>query len=97
MVELAKVEMSTSQVMDAIPGVMDLAAAGAISVGGAANLTAATLNTFGLEASKSTEVADTWQQPPMLQPPTLPTWPLAYRMPVPSLPHLDRACRRWRR
>jgi TP901 family phage tail tape measure protein len=58
MVELAKAGMTTAQVMDAIPGVMDLAAAGAIGVEEAASLTAATLNTFGLEASKSAEVAD---------------------------------------
>jgi TP901 family phage tail tape measure protein len=58
MVELAKAGMDTEEVMDSISGVMDLAAAGAMGVEEAAGLTAATLNTFGLEASKSAEVAD---------------------------------------
>lgn len=58
MVELAKAGMDTQEVMDSIPGVMDLAAAGQIGVADAANLTAAALNTFGLKASDSTHVAD---------------------------------------
>lgn len=58
MVELAKAGMESEDVMSAIPGVMDLAAAGQISVAEAANLAAATINTFGLEAEKTTEVAD---------------------------------------
>jgi hypothetical protein len=58
MVELAKAGMDTEQVMDSIPGVMALAAAGGIAVEEAATLASATLNTFGLEASKSAEVAD---------------------------------------
>jgi TP901 family phage tail tape measure protein len=58
MVELAKAGMDTEDVMGAIPGVMDLAAAGQISVAEAAGLAAATIATFGLEASQTTEVAD---------------------------------------
>jgi TP901 family phage tail tape measure protein len=58
MVELAKAGMDAEDVMDSIAGVMDLAAAGQISVAEAASLSAATLATFSLEATESTRVAD---------------------------------------
>ncbi len=58
MLELAKAGMTTQQVMAAIPGVMDLAAAGGVGLATAAGLTAATLNAFHLEASESARVAD---------------------------------------
>ena len=52
MVELAKAGMDTEDVMDSISGVMDLAAAGQISVAEAAELASSTLDTFDLEAEK---------------------------------------------
>jgi TP901 family phage tail tape measure protein len=58
MLELGKAGMSTEKIMDAIGGVMDLAAAGGVSLGEAAGLTAAALNAFGLEASESSRIAD---------------------------------------
>ena len=58
MLELAKAGMDTTQVMDAIPGVLNLAAAGGVSVAEAASLTASTLNAFNLEASESVRIAD---------------------------------------
>lgn len=58
MLELGKAGMSTEQIMAAIPGVMDLAAAGGVGLAEAASLTAATLNAFHLEASESARVAD---------------------------------------
>lgn len=58
MLELGKAGMKTEDIMAAIPGVMDLAAAGGVSLAEAAGLTAATLNAFHLEASESARVAD---------------------------------------
>jgi TP901 family phage tail tape measure protein len=58
MVALGKAGMDTEDIMGAIPGVMDLAAAGQIEVAEAADLTAATLATFGLAAEDSTKIAD---------------------------------------
>lgn len=58
MLELAKAGMSTEDVLASIGGVMDLAAAGGISLAEAAAITAATLNAFHLEASESGRVAD---------------------------------------
>lgn len=58
MVELGKAGMNTEQIMAAIGGVLSLAAAGGVSLAEAANLTAAALNAFGLEASEANRVAD---------------------------------------
>jgi TP901 family phage tail tape measure protein len=58
MLELGKAGMDTSDVMESIGGVMDLAAAGGVGLAEAANLTASTLNAFGLEATESTRIAN---------------------------------------
>ena len=58
MLELAKAGLSTEQVMAAIGGTLDLAAAGGLSVGQAAEIAANAVNTFGLEASDTVRVAD---------------------------------------
>jgi TP901 family phage tail tape measure protein len=58
MLELAKAGMSTEQVMAAIPGVLDLAAAGNVELAEAARLTAGVLNAFGLEAKESSRIAN---------------------------------------
>ncbi len=58
MLELAKAGLSTEQVMAAIGGTLDLAAAGGLSVAQAAEIAANAVNTFGLEASDTTRVAD---------------------------------------
>lgn len=58
MLELAKAGMSTEEVLASIGGVMDLAAAGGVSLAEAAGLVASTLNAFGLEASESSRIAD---------------------------------------
>jgi TP901 family phage tail tape measure protein len=58
MLELAKAGMSAEQVMAAIPGVMDLAAAAGIGLSEAGGITAAALNAFGLAAEESVRVAD---------------------------------------
>lgn len=56
--ELAKAGMDVNQTMDAMPGVLDLAAAGGVELATAAKLTAGVLNAFSLEASESTRVAN---------------------------------------
>jgi TP901 family phage tail tape measure protein len=56
--ELAKAGMNTMEVMAALPGVMDLAAAGGIDLATAAGLSANTINAFGLEASDATNIAN---------------------------------------
>lgn len=56
--ELAKAGMEVSDVLRAMPGVLDLAAAGEVDLAYAAKLTASTLNAFGLEAEESTRIAD---------------------------------------
>jgi TP901 family phage tail tape measure protein len=58
MLELGKAGFSTEQIMAAIPGVMDLAAAAGVSLGEAASITAAAINAFGLEAAESSRVAN---------------------------------------
>lgn len=58
MLELGKAGMSTSDIMDSISGVLDLAAAGGIGLAQAANLTANALNAFHLKASEATRVAN---------------------------------------
>lgn len=58
MLELGKAGLDTQQIMGAIPGVLSLAAAGGVSLGAAAELAAASLNTFGLEAEQVSYVAD---------------------------------------
>lgn len=58
MLELGKSGMSAEDIMGAIPGVLSLAAAGGVDLASAAELSAATLNTFGMEAEQTTYVAD---------------------------------------
>ncbi len=55
---LAKAGFSVNEIFSAIPGTLDLAAAGEISIGQAADVSAQLIRTFGLEASASTDVAD---------------------------------------
>src|SRR5699024_3933089 len=55
---LARAGFSTSEVMDALPSVLDLAAAGAIDLGDAADITSNILSGFGMEASDTAKVAD---------------------------------------
>lgn len=58
MLELAKAGMSADQTMQAIGGVMDLAAAGGVALADAATITAAALNAFHLPASEAADVAN---------------------------------------
>lgn len=55
---LAAAGMKTTQIMAAMPGVLDLAAAGELSVARAAEVTTDTLSQFGLEASETGRIAD---------------------------------------
>lgn len=55
---LAAAGLTTKQTMDAMPGVLDLAAAGTLSVARAAEVTTDTLGQFGLAASSAGHVAD---------------------------------------
>ncbi|TGY56929.1 phage tail tape measure protein [Ligilactobacillus murinus] len=55
---LASAGFDANQIMAATPGVMDLAAVSGGDVGAAAEYAATALNGFGLEADKSTHVAD---------------------------------------
>lgn len=58
MLELAKAGMTTEQVAAAIPGVMNLAAAGEMALADAANVATGALQTFNLDASETTRIAD---------------------------------------
>ena len=58
MLELSKAGLDASQTMDAISGVLDLAAAGGLSVAQAAEVSANALNAFKLPASEATRVAN---------------------------------------
>ncbi len=58
MLELAKAGMKPMQVMEAIPGVLDLAAAGGLGLAEAAGVTTAALNAFNMAASESGNVAN---------------------------------------
>ena len=60
MLELSKAGMSVAEVTAAVPGVLDLAAAGGIGLADAATITANAINSFGLEASASADVANTF-------------------------------------
>lgn len=56
--ELAAAGLNTTQIMSSMPGVLDLAAAGALSVKRAAELTTDTLSQFGLAADQAGRIAD---------------------------------------
>src|SRR5262245_5824117 len=58
MLEMTKAGFDAEQTMAAIPGVMSLAAAGEMELADAGNLVIATLNTFGMAAEDSQQVAD---------------------------------------
>lgn len=58
MLELGKAGFDTNAIMGAMPGVLSLAAAGNMDVGTAAAIAANAVNTFGLEASEATTVAN---------------------------------------
>lgn len=60
MLELSKAGLTVSQTSAAIPGVLDLAAAGGLDLADAATITANAINAFGLEASSSAAVANTF-------------------------------------
>ncbi|GEM_PF-5189669 len=55
---LAKAGLDVNEVMAAMPGVMDLAAAGELSIAAAAETAATAVNAFGLDASKTMDVAN---------------------------------------
>ena len=58
MLELGKAGLSAQEVMAAIPGVLDLAAAGGLNLGSAAEITANALNAYGLGAEEAERVAN---------------------------------------
>lgn len=62
MENLASAGFNANQIMSAIPGVLDLAAASGASVGDSAAYAAGTLNSFQLEASQASHVADVYAQ-----------------------------------
>lgn len=55
---LARAGYTTEEVLTSIPSVLDLAAAGAIDLGSAADITSNILSGFGMEASETAKVAD---------------------------------------
>lgn len=58
LLELSKAGLSAEQAMKAIPGVMDLAAAGGLGVAQAAEIASNALNSFHLPADKAKDVAN---------------------------------------
>lgn len=55
---LAMAGFKTNDILDAMPGMLSLAAAGALELGAAADITSNIMSGFGIEASKSGHVAD---------------------------------------
>lgn len=55
---LGRAGFSTNEIISAMPGLLDLAAAGALELGNAADIASNVLSGFNLEASKTIEVAD---------------------------------------
>lgn len=62
MEELVKAGFSAQQTMAALPGVLQLAAAGGVSVADAATLAAGTIREFNLQASDTGKIADVMAQ-----------------------------------
>ena len=58
MSELASAGFTTTEIISAMPGLLDLAASGNIDLAEAANIASSTLRGFGLEASQSSHVSD---------------------------------------
>lgn len=56
--ELATAGFDTTEIMGALPGVLDMAAAGSVSLSSAAEIAAGILNGFGFEATDLTSVND---------------------------------------
>lgn len=55
---LAMAGYKTNDILDSMPGLLDLAAAGALELGSAADITSNIMSGFGIEASKTGHVAD---------------------------------------
>lgn len=55
---LARAGFETTEIMDALPSVLSLAAAGAVDLGDAADITSNILSGFGMEATETARVAD---------------------------------------
>lgn len=55
---LAMAGFKTNDILAAMPGMLDLAAAGALDLGSAADITSNIMSAFGIEASKSSHIAD---------------------------------------
>ena len=58
MENLASAGFTTNQILEAMPGLLDLAASDNLDLATAADIAASTLNGFGLEASQAAHVAD---------------------------------------
>lgn len=58
MLELGKAGLNVAQVSGAIPGVLDLAAAGGLELANAAEIAANAVNVFGMDASAATTIAN---------------------------------------
>lgn len=58
MENLASAGFKTNEIMDAMPGMLNLAAAGDVSIASASDIASSSLRGFGMEASKTTHVAD---------------------------------------
>ena len=58
MSELASAGFTTSEIMSAMPGLLDLAASGNVDLATAAGIASSTLRGFGLEASETAHVSD---------------------------------------
>lgn len=56
--ELATAGFDTAEIMAALPGVLDMAAAGTVSIATAAQIAGDILNGFGMDASKVSEIND---------------------------------------
>lgn len=58
MENLASAGFKTNEIMDAMPGMLNLAAAGDVSIASASDIASSSLRGFGMEANKTTHVAD---------------------------------------
>lgn len=62
MENLASAGFTTNEIMQAMPGMLNLAASGGLAVADAADIASSSLRGFGLDASKSGHVADVFAQ-----------------------------------
>ena len=58
---LGRAGFKTTDIISAMPGLLDLAAAGALELGRAADIAANVLSGFQLQAKESNRVADIWR------------------------------------